>query len=42
MGARALSIGVDIGRTNIKFGIVDGEGKILRQKRIATDSRQSN
>lgn len=42
MAARELNIGVDIGGTNIKFGIVDEEGKILRQKRIATDPRQGS
>lgn len=37
MSAQELNIGVDIGGTNIKFGIVDGEGRILRQKKVATD-----
>lgn len=40
MGAREFSVGVDIGGTNIKFGIVDGEGRIVRQKKAATDPRR--
>lgn len=32
MAARELNIGVDIGGTNIKFGIVDGEDKIISPK----------
>ncbi|HTV13239.1 MAG TPA: ROK family protein [Acidobacteriaceae bacterium] len=37
MSAQELNVGVDIGGTNIKFGIVDGKGQILRQKKIPTD-----
>ena len=40
MSAREFSVGVDIGGTNIKFGIVDGEGRIIRQKKTATDPRR--
>lgn len=40
MGAQELNVGVDIGGTNIKFGIVDGEGHILRQRKIATDPKR--
>ncbi|HEX4006203.1 MAG TPA: ROK family protein [Acidobacteriaceae bacterium] len=40
MKAQELNIGVDIGGTNIKFDIVDGEGRILGQKKIATDPRR--
>jgi glucokinase len=42
MGAQELNVGVDIGGTNIKFGIVDGEGRILRQKKVATDPRRGS
>lgn len=37
MADQAFSIGVDIGGTNMKFGIVDASGKILLQKRTETD-----
>lgn len=40
MGAQEFSVGVDIGGTNIKFGIVDGAGRIIRQKKTATDPRR--
>jgi glucokinase len=37
MSTQEVSVGIDIGGTNIKFGIVDGEGRILRQRKVATD-----
>lgn len=40
MGAQEFSVGVDIGGTNIKFGIVDAEGRIIRQKKTPTDPRR--
>jgi len=40
MSARDFSIGVDIGGTNIKFGIVDAEGHVVRQKKTATDPKR--
>jgi glucokinase len=36
-----LSIGVDIGGTNTKFGIVNKEGKILRQDRLLTNKHEA-
>jgi glucokinase len=39
MSAQKLNVGVDIGGTNIKFGIVDGKGRILRQRKVATNPR---
>jgi glucokinase len=42
MSAHELNIGVDIGGTNIKFGIVDGEGRILRQRMVATDPKRGS
>lgn len=36
----SLSIGVDIGGTNTKIGIVDEAGSVLRQRRTATDPKQ--
>ena len=33
-----FSIGVDIGGTNTKFGVVDANGKILEQDRLLTNS----
>lgn len=35
-----FSIGIDIGGTSAKFGIVDGEGNILEQDRIPTNSEK--
>lgn len=40
MGAQELNVGVDIGGTNIKFGIVDGEGRVLRQRKVATNPKR--
>lgn len=37
MADQKFSIGVDIGGTNIKFGVVDGAGKIVLQKKTDTD-----
>ncbi|MBM3413794.1 MAG: ROK family protein [Bacteroidetes bacterium] len=36
-----LAIGVDIGGTNTKFGIVDREGKILEQGRMLTSAQDT-
>jgi glucokinase len=36
MTRRALNIGVDIGGTNIKIGLIDADGRILRQTKTAT------
>ena len=33
----SLAIGIDIGGTNTKFGIVDRNGKILEQDRLLTN-----
>jgi len=35
------AIGVDIGGTNTKFGIVDREGKILKQGRMLTNAQET-
>lgn len=35
------AIGVDIGGTNTKFGIVDREGKILEQGRLLTNAQET-
>src|SRR5690349_19285938 len=35
------SIGIDIGGTNTKFGIVDKKGTILQQDRILTNEKES-
>jgi glucokinase len=37
MSHQLLNVGVDIGGTNIKFGIIDENGKILLQKKIKTE-----
>lgn len=37
MAGQRLSVGVDIGGTNIKFGIVDEGGRILQQKMAETN-----
>jgi glucokinase len=37
MAEQKFSVGVDIGGTNVKFGVVDASGKILLQKRADTD-----
>jgi len=31
------AIGIDIGGTNTKFGVVDKDGKILKQERLLTN-----
>ena len=36
-----FAIGIDIGGTNTKFGIVDRNGKILRQDRILTNKHEA-
>lgn len=36
MTQRALNIGVDIGGTNIKLGVIDADGRILRQTKTPT------
>lgn len=40
MNAQELNVGVDIGGTNIKFGIVDGKGRVLRQRKVPTDPKR--
>lgn len=40
MSNHELNVGIDIGGTNIKFGIVDDKGRILRQKRVPTDPKR--
>lgn len=42
MIASGLSVGVDIGGTNIKFGIVDEAGRIVCQKKTATDPHRGS
>lgn len=42
MGVRKYSVGVDIGGTNIKFGIFDATGKLLLQKKAATDPERGS
>lgn len=37
-----LSVGVDIGGTSIKFGLVDESGKILVQKNVRTDPHRGS
>jgi len=37
----SLSLGADIGGTNIKIGLVDENGKIVARKRLPTDSEAS-
>ena len=32
-----MYIGIDVGGTNLKAGLVDGDGKILRVKRVPLD-----
>ena len=32
-----MYIGIDVGGTNLKAGLVDGQGNILRVKRISMD-----
>jgi glucokinase len=41
-GARTLSLGVDIGGTKIAAGLVDAEGTILFQSRVAMPARESS
>ena len=36
-----LAIGVDVGGTNTKFGVVNKKGEIIVQDRIRTDKRDS-
>lgn len=38
MSGQVLNIGIDIGGTNIKLGIVDGRGRILFQRKRATQA----
>jgi glucokinase len=38
MNGQMLNVGVDIGGTNIKFGITDENGKILLQEKVRTES----
>ena len=38
----ALHLGVDIGGTNIKFGVVDESGKVLLQKRTETEAQRGS
>ena len=42
MSGQVLNIGVDIGETNIKLGIVNDDGKILLQKKRATDANRGS
>ena len=39
--AKEFVIGIDIGGTNTKFGIVDRNGNILQQGRIRTDAHEN-
>lgn len=38
---KKYAIGIDVGGTNTKFGIVDREGKILTQDRILTNAKET-
>ncbi|MGA7886706.1 MAG: hypothetical protein WCA44_13260 [Acidobacteriaceae bacterium] len=40
MSAQPLHLGVDIGGTNIKFGVVDEAGRTLLQKKIETAAQR--
>lgn len=42
MSAQPLHLGVDIGGTNIKFGVVDESGKILLQKKTETAAQRGS
>ena len=39
--SNTLAIGVDVGGTNTKFGIVNKQGQILMQDRIKTNEREN-
>lgn len=39
MKEKALAYGVDVGGTDIKFGLLDSDGTLLRRGRIPTDTR---
>lgn len=38
---KKYTIGIDVGGTNTKFGIVDREGKILAQDRVLTNAKET-
>jgi glucokinase len=38
---KKFAVGIDIGGTNTKFGIVDREGTILTQGRMLTNARDT-
>lgn len=42
MAGQRLSLGVDIGGTNIKFGVVDRDGAIVHERRIETDPHRGS
>lgn len=42
MAGQRFSVGVDIGGTNIKFGIVDEDGRILHQKKTETNPQRGS
>lgn len=42
MSHAAFNVGIDIGGTNIKFGIVDESGKILCRKKTPTDPQRGS
>jgi glucokinase len=42
MSAQPLHLGVDIGGTNIKFGVVEETGKVLLQKKIETAAQSGS
>lgn len=39
--SKQLAVGIDIGGTNTKFGIVDKHGHILEQGRMRTDDHEN-
>ena len=39
--SNTLAIGIDVGGTNTKFGIVNKQGQILMQDRIKTNEREN-
>jgi glucokinase len=42
MKAQGVQVGVDVGGTNIKFGIVDNDGRILFRRKTATEPRRGS
>lgn len=42
MAGQRLSVGIDIGGTNTKFGVVDENGRFIHQKKTETDPQRGS